>query len=247
MIQNETSAAAPSDELLRTLRRQMPARPLAFWEHLAVAERQASKLRALLEQLEPGASLEWLSGGSLHSVVVTMQPRWRMEGLSGMSTWDATAGHWVIGVNKGNPPARRRFTLMHEFKHVLDANRDKITYRKLTAEQREQIAEYFAACYLMPKLLVRRAWVGGVQDPEALAGLFKVSVQAMTKRLKYLQFLDDDPSRSVSSYFRREKKLLADLVTPDDTWQAAVMPGSAITGNLASVNQLPADLLGRAA
>jgi hypothetical protein len=42
-----------------------------------------------------------------------------------------------IGVNKGNPHARRRFTLCHEVKHVLDADRDKITYKDLTPEQRE--------------------------------------------------------------------------------------------------------------
>jgi Zn-dependent peptidase ImmA (M78 family) len=60
-----------------------------------------------------------------------LQPRWKMDGLSGMSSFDD--GHWVIGVNKGNPHARRRFTLCHELKHVLDADRDKITYKNSDA------------------------------------------------------------------------------------------------------------------
>jgi Zn-dependent peptidase ImmA (M78 family) len=96
--------------------------------------------------------------------------------------------------------------LSHELKHVIDANRDKITYQGISERGREQIADYFAACYLMPKTMVRRAWTGGLRDPEALAGLFKVSVQAMDKRLKYLQYIDDQPQRPVASYFRHQKQ-----------------------------------------
>jgi hypothetical protein len=58
----------------------------------------------------------------------------------------------------------------------------------------------------MPKLWVRRAWTSGIQDPEALAGLFHVSQLAMEKRLRYLGFLDEDPTRTVASYFRRASK-----------------------------------------
>ena len=64
--------------------------------------------------------------------------------------------------------------------------------------------------------LLRRAWVGGIQDPEALAGLFKVSLQAMDKRLKHLQFIDEEPERSVSSYFRRQSEWFRTLHGTDD-------------------------------
>jgi Zn-dependent peptidase ImmA (M78 family) len=156
----------------------------------------------LLGRTEPGVSLDWLTDGSLGNIDVVMTARWRMDGLSGMTSWQD--GRWVIGINKSHPHARRRFTLCHEFKHVLDAHRDKITYAKLTPDQRERVADYFAACYLMPKTLLRRAWTSGLQDPEALAGLFKVSLPAMEKRLKYLQFIDDQPNRPTTSYFRRQ-------------------------------------------
>jgi Zn-dependent peptidase ImmA (M78 family) len=188
-----------TDDFLRTLRRVLPGRPLKPYEHLLLAEQQAIALHGLLKQTGPPADLSWLT--SLKKITVVLQPRWKMDGLSGMTTWDD--GHWVIGINKGNPHARRRFTLSHELKHVLDADRDKITYRGIRPAQREQIADYFAACYLMPKLWLRRAWTGGLQDPEALAGLFVVSLPAMEKRLKYLGFLNDEPERSVASYFRR--------------------------------------------
>jgi Zn-dependent peptidase ImmA (M78 family) len=186
--------------LLFELRRLMPLRPISYSEHLKLAELQATRLRALLKQYQPDASLAWLTAGTLISVQVVLQGRWKMEGISGLSTW--SDDHWVIGINKGDSHARRRFTLCHELKHVIDASRDRITYRGITEAQRERIAQYFAACYLMPKLLVRRAWTSGIQDPEALAGLFKVSREAMLNRLIYLQYLDDQPERPVASYFR---------------------------------------------
>jgi Zn-dependent peptidase ImmA (M78 family) len=133
-----------------------------------------------------------------------------MDGLSGLTTWED--GRWVIGVNKGNPPSRRRFTLCHEFKHALDANRDTITYQNIAEWQRERIADYFAACYLMPKAMLRRAWTSGIQDPEALAGLFKVSAEAMDTRLKHLQFIDSEPERPTTSYFRRQGDRLIHVV-----------------------------------
>jgi Zn-dependent peptidase ImmA (M78 family) len=194
-------------ELLTNVRRLVPLRRLAYYEHLLLAERQASRLRSLLDQTEPAANLSWLTDG-LDNIQVVVEPLWRMDKISGITTW--ADGHWVIGVNKSHPPARRRFTLCHEFKHLLDANRDKVTYQGITADQRERVADYFAACYLMPKLLLRRAWTNGIQDPEALAGMFKVSLQAMDKRLTFLGFVDDDPNRSIATYFRLNN-LNADL------------------------------------
>jgi Zn-dependent peptidase ImmA (M78 family) len=185
--------------LLVELRRFIPSRRLRPHEHLKLAEIQAAELHKLLSQSGPAADLAWLT--KLPTITVVMQPRYKMDGLSGMSTFDD--GQWVIGINKGNPHTRRRFTLCHEFKHILDADRDKITYAGLTDLQREQVADYFAACYLMPKLWLRRAWTSGIQDPEALAGLFNVSQPAMQKRLRYLGFIDDQPDRPLASYFRR--------------------------------------------
>ncbi|WP_375477498.1 ImmA/IrrE family metallo-endopeptidase [uncultured Jatrophihabitans sp.] len=178
---------------------------------MIIAERQATQLLGLLDQTEPGVSLEWLTDGSLRNVDVVMTPRWRMESLSGMTTW--RDGRWVIGINKGQPQARRRFTLGHELKHVVDAHRDKITYQNITPDQRERIADYFAACYLMPKMWLRRVWARGIQDPEALAGLFKVSEAAMRRRLTYLQYLNDEPDRATSTYFR--------MTTPPNLGDAA--------------------------
>lgn len=188
-------------ELLVELRRLAPSRPLMLHEHWSIAERQAARLHELLGQTGPAARLDWLAGNQVPGLTVVMQPQWKMEGVSGMTTWTANDG-WVIGINKGNIHTRRRFTLAHEFKHVLDANHDKITYEGL-ADKRELIANYFAACYLMPKVWLRRAWTGGLQDPEALAGLFNVSLDAMRRRLRYLGYLEDGPKRTTPTYFRK--------------------------------------------
>jgi Zn-dependent peptidase ImmA (M78 family) len=197
------SEPQPGVALLTQLRRLMPIRRLAYYEHLLIAERQATRLLSLHNQVQPPVKLEWLSSGKLGNIEVVLESRWRMEGLSGMTSW--ADGHWVIGVNKGNPHVRRRFTLCHEFKHVLDAHRDRVTYQGITDHQRERIADYFAACYLVPKMILRQAWTRGLQDPEALAGLFQVSRQAMDKRLSYLQFIDSHPDRPTASYFRRQR------------------------------------------
>jgi Zn-dependent peptidase ImmA (M78 family) len=202
MNTNKPASASPGAEgkIVSELRSLVPVRPLRYHEHLQLAERQASHLLQLLDQRQPAVELAWLT--DLDGVTVVLQPRWKMEGLSGLTTWHE--GRWIIGINKNNSHARRRFTLCHELKHLLDATRDKITYRDIDEAQREQIANYFAACYLMPKMWVRRAWTGGIQDPEALAGLFKVSTEAMTTRLTYLGFIDKEAGRALASYFRTE-------------------------------------------
>lgn len=191
-------------DVLAELRKLVPVRPLRLFEHLTLAELQATRLHSLLGQHGPAADLSWLAANTTAGITVVPLPRWRMEGISGISKWTADDG-WVIGVNKSHPHARRRFTLAHELKHVLDANRDKITYRDISPRQREQIADFFSASYLMPKLWLRRSWTHGLQDPEALAGLFNVSEQAMDKRLKYLGYIDTEPDRSISSYFRIDR------------------------------------------
>jgi hypothetical protein len=177
----------------------MPIRRLTYWEHIVIAERQATRLHDLLGQTGPAADLGWVT--HLDKVTVVLIPRYKSFGSSGVTTLQN--GRWAIGISKYEPHARRRFTLAHELKHYLDGPRDNVTYGSITKEQRELIANHFAACYLMPKMWLRRCWTRGLQDVEALAGLFVVSAPAMEKRLQYLGFIDSHPDRTVASYFRQ--------------------------------------------
>jgi Zn-dependent peptidase ImmA (M78 family) len=108
---------------------------------------------------------------------------------SGASDWDHGRRRWVITINGGQQATRQRFTLFHEYKHILDHGRP----RMLDAEQRrygrpasECIADYFAGCALMPRTLLKRAWAGGIQRLPDLAALFDVSERAIEVRLSQL-------------------------------------------------------------
>ena len=101
------------------------------------------------------------------------------------------------------------FTLAHEWKHLLDWTMSDVLYRnlgygnpELQSRKREDVADYFAACLLMPRTWVKNAWARGIQDLPALAGLFMVSEDAMRYRLSYLGLLDDD-RRPTRTYFRQ--------------------------------------------
>lgn len=167
---------------LASLRAVVPNRALQFAEALRIAELQANRL----------LELTGVSDGPTPSEVVAELPRVRVEqrdlATSGMSYWDGTS--WVICVNAAEPRTRQRFTLVHELKHVIDHGRATQLYRgtanRSSESQAEQAADYFAACVLMPKRLIKRAWGERVQRPSVLAALFGVSPQAMDIRLSQL-------------------------------------------------------------
>jgi predicted transcriptional regulator len=190
---------------MRTLRGIMPARPVSLTEAYMLAERQATELLRLLDVHEVPVPVARLN--ELPRVEIQVEPRHRMLNKSGFShRWEN--GRWLIVVNKHDVPGRRRFTLAHEFKHVLDHSIVNIAYAQLghgdasrQHRQIEHLCDHFAACLLMPRTVVKRAWGSGIQDIDALAGLFKVSASAMQVRLDYLGLTDGE--RPVETYFRR--------------------------------------------
>jgi Zn-dependent peptidase ImmA (M78 family) len=194
--------------VIKTVREIMPKRPVTLTEAYAVAERQATKLLDLLDIHEAPVDVARLA--SLPRIDVQVEPRHRMPTLAGFSHWDR--GRWLIVINRNNSPGRRRFTLAHEFKHVLDHANWQTTYAnlgggslKLRSQRVEQLCDYFAACLLMPRPWVKDAWASGMQDVESLAAQFNVSRDAMRIRLTYLGFLDNE-ERPVESYFRHETR-----------------------------------------
>ena len=198
--------------VLRHLRDLMPDRTLEVHEAKSVAERQALRLLQILGQTTPAVDVSAIS--ELPRIEVRVEARLP---ISGFSQWNR--GRWLIGINKDDAPARRRFTLAHEFKHVLDHPFVDRAYadRKGKADDvlAEQVCDYFAACFLMPRPWIKRAWVNGVQDQEQLARLFNVSEAAMAIRLRQIGLVDARPSSwaklgtdsaingSVRRYFRR--------------------------------------------
>jgi IrrE N-terminal-like domain len=205
-----------SGSILAQLRRTIPQRPLHFDEALRIAELQASRL----------LELTGVTAAAIPSEVIGELPRLHIERraipTSGLSYWNGQV--WVIGLNRTEPWTRQRFTLFHEYKHIIDHGSRDWLYRdgdNYTAGQRaEQAADYFAGCALMPRRLLKRAWASGMQHPDTLGRLFEVSTRAVTVRLAQIGLTEPTPRctprtdygsrQRPSTYFRRSSPTRSD-------------------------------------
>lgn len=168
--------------VLSALRAIIPSRDVTYAEALRVAELQANKLLNLSRLTEPPVPSE----------VITTLPKVSLEHItslaSGASFWNRRRRTWVIQVSRSDSTCRCRFTLAHEFKHIIDHGRQHLLYRgtrRTSAEtQAERAADYFAGCLLVPRRLLARAWRIGVHKSSDLARLFQVSEQAIAVRLR---------------------------------------------------------------
>ena len=176
---------------IANLRDIVPIRPLTITESLRIAELQAGRLRTLTA----------VTDSAFPETVISELPRVQVDRMfpapsSGASQW--SRGRWLILLNGADPPGRQRFSLAHEFKHVLDNPFVEVLYppwRGQTAEaRREAICDYFAACLLMPRADLKKIWFGGTQEVRTLAHRFEVSLQAMQVRLTQLGLVEP-PSR----------------------------------------------------
>ena len=158
-----STAALPRHQVLAAVRALMPPRPLEVHEARSIAERQAGRLRNLLDLDGPMVDLDAVA--SLPRLHVRSQ-----VGLpvSGFSEWSRS--RWVIAINGDDHWTRRRFTLAHELKHVLDNPYIEMLYPGRdgapSGQRAETICDYFAACLLMPRLSVKAAWGQGNQRPD---------------------------------------------------------------------------------
>lgn len=174
--------------VIATLRSLVPNRPLTFEESLRVAERQAGRLLELSEVTEP----------PVPEGVVSNLPRVQVQRLSPIPVSGSThwaKSQWLIVLNGAEPVVRARFSLMHEFKHAVDNPFARALYpatADMTSHARvEQVCDYLAACVLMPKVWVRRAWATErIQQLDKLARRFGVSQAAMRVRLLQLGLME---------------------------------------------------------
>jgi Zn-dependent peptidase ImmA (M78 family) len=177
--------------LISDIRSIAPARPLRLTEALRVAEVQAARLLEANQIAEP----------PIPESVISSLPRVQIERLtpipvSGSAHW--ARGRWIIVLNGAEPLVRQRFSLAHEAKHVLDGPAMSYLYpavRGMSSHDiSERVADHFAACLLMPRPWVKRAWVSGTQDVRTLARRFGVSQMAMQIRLQVIG-LAEPPAR----------------------------------------------------
>jgi predicted transcriptional regulator len=168
---------------LAALRALVPRRPLSYSEALRVAELQADLLLRLAKIKEPPVPTD----------IVSRLPRMQVvcvgdSPVAGSVHWD---GHdWIVVVNSRQHEPRRRYSLAHEFKHVIDHTTRAFLYtgmpRMTAAEQAERAADYFAGCLLMPHRQLKAAATDGCRTAAEYASRFVVPTAAAEKRLAQL-------------------------------------------------------------
>lgn len=184
-----TTIETRTSSVLARLRAVCPKRGLTSDEARTIAEHQASLLLELSNVRAEPVGLALLE----------RLPRLKLRteaGLpsSGASFWDGD--NWQLIANGDEHPNRQRFSLLHEYKHVIDHPNRDLLYAGHTMPER--VADHFAACVLMPRRLVTRAWCAGLQDIHDLADRFAVSPQAMERRVRELGHIDQPQLRRYS-------------------------------------------------
>jgi Zn-dependent peptidase ImmA (M78 family) len=179
--------AAREQSVLAMLRALVPSRALTPSEALRLAELQANHL---LHHFG-------IETNAVPEEIVSELPRVRIVReygmpVSGAAHWNGR--YWIITLNADEPLFRQRFSLMHEFKHVLDHTTRDFLYHdrpfRTADEQAERVADYFAACVLMPKRVVKRLWCQGNQNLLELGNMLFVSTRALRFRLDQLGLIE---------------------------------------------------------
>ena len=99
-------------DVINRLRDIVPQRPLGYHEALRLAEEQAQLLLELTETTTRRA------GADYHRLPRIEVRRMAPFPTSGASHW--SKGKWRVAINATEPATRQRFSLAHEFKHIVD-------------------------------------------------------------------------------------------------------------------------------
>lgn len=197
--------------LLTELRDMIPGHLGSEKQASALAERLALRMRQRLDLDEdypfPSSAIDRLPRIEVLTKLDLTDPNGNTQ--SGLSGWDPKRRIWVIAINGSEYPLRQRFSLMHEYAHVVlgQATRTPSQLERFlpgvgtytSSERLENLCDRFAANLLMPRPLMKRAWSAGHQDVRTLSRLFGVSKMAMRHRLHDLGFVE--PVRRHRPYF----------------------------------------------
>ena len=168
--------------VLGSLRAVAPQRQPTLTELLRLAERQANLLLALRGIRDAPTPAE----------IITDLPKITVE-YTGLlvyaaSFWDPARQSWIIQLPSSEPPEHNRFTVAHEFKHIIDHGRQTQLYRGTlhtdSHTQAEQAADYFAGCLLVPRRILESLWGNGITTTGELAEIFQISEYTVGSRLQ---------------------------------------------------------------
>jgi predicted transcriptional regulator len=190
--------------IISQLRDLVPVRALSREESLQLAEQQA---RVFLE-------LSGVTEAPVPEWIITELPNITANMSSKLPTSGATqliGGKWRIVLRATEPATRRRFSMAHEFKHILDdlfektyfSNEDNIAERHRWVEG---VCDYFAGCLLVPRPMLKKVWTNGTQDIDDLAEHFDVSRAAIITRLSQTGLTPDLRSTKPKAVGRPAKR-----------------------------------------
>jgi Zn-dependent peptidase ImmA (M78 family) len=168
--------------ILTRLRALIPDHDLALNDLLQLIDLQAATLLMLSN----------VSHAPTPSEVVVAIPSIRVEDtrlpLSGFSYWNGR--QWILSLHADEPHPRRRFTLLHEFAHIVWHGYERGLFPNLSATAASHLAElaanYFAGAVLLPRHLLLHAWHRGDRNVDQLAAMFHVSRQTVAIGLAQL-------------------------------------------------------------
>ena len=119
-------------DVLRELRDLMPTRSLGFHEALRLAEQQAARLLELR-----GIDLPAVPDSVITDLAKIEVRKLAPFPTSGASHW--SQGKWRVAINATEPATRQRFSLAHEFKHIIDHRDADVLYAALPVRERAQM------------------------------------------------------------------------------------------------------------
>lgn len=195
------------ESILATLRHLVPERTLSFAEALRITELQANRL----------LELQHVEGPFVPSEVVSLLPRIEVVyeadlPVSGSAHWER--GRWVITLNSSEPESRQRFSLMHEYGHIVHHPIREHLYgdpaEPASADRAERLADAFAASVLMPKRWLKWVWADSNQNLVSVSARLGVSPRALSVRLYHLGLGVESPRcpRTSQSFFPRRRTYL---------------------------------------
>jgi len=164
--------------VLHDLRTLAPDRHLSHTERLRLAERQAAALRRMLDVTSDRFPVRCLRH------IPRIQVRTVADlPVSGITFWGNHT--WKIHIRAAESLVHRRFTVLHELKHIIDhPDRGRLYDDRayIALGERELVADHFAACALLPAEKLKAASLS-IQDRRELAQNFGVSGRQLALRM----------------------------------------------------------------